>query len=219
MAGKLGIDRLAYWANQYGFGQQTGIDLPGEVSRHRPDERVEAAGEVGEKIFPGEVYQAGIGQGYDVVTPIQLINAYARARQRRQALSAAARPRRRRARRQRRPPVPAEAHPQARRRRRACSKTMRAAARSVVTLRHTYNLVDLPIIVAGKSGTAEFGTRDSKGPPARSTRGSSGSRRRTRTSMRTTRRPEGAGEGRLAARGPRVRLRLADEGQRRRPRS
>ena len=31
------------------------------------------------------------------------------------------------------------------------------------SLRHTYNLVDLPIKVAGKSGTAEFGTRDSKG--------------------------------------------------------
>ena len=41
---------------------------------------------------------------------------------------------------------------------------MRKAARNtVVTLRHTYNLVDLPIKVAGKSGTAEFGTRDSKG--------------------------------------------------------
>ena len=40
---------------------------------------------------------------------------------------------------------------------------MRNAARSTVTLRHTYNLVDLPIKVAGKSGTAEFGTRDSKG--------------------------------------------------------
>ena len=32
-----------------------------------------------------------------------------------------------------------------------------------MTIRHTYNLVDLPIKVAGKSGTAEFGTRDSKG--------------------------------------------------------
>ena len=42
-------------------------------------------------------------------------------------------------------------------------KTMRNAARSTVTLRHTYNLVDLPIKVAGKSGTAEFGTRDSQG--------------------------------------------------------
>jgi cell division protein FtsI/penicillin-binding protein 2 len=42
-------------------------------------------------------------------------------------------------------------------------RTMRLAARNVVTVRHTYNLVDLPIKVAGKSGTAEFGLRDSKG--------------------------------------------------------
>ena len=42
-------------------------------------------------------------------------------------------------------------------------KTMRNAARNTVTLRHTYNLVDLPIKVAGKSGTAEFGTRDRQG--------------------------------------------------------
>ena len=31
---------------------------------------------------------------------------------------------------------------------------MRLAARNVVVVRHTYNLVDLPIVVAGKSGTA-----------------------------------------------------------------
>jgi cell division protein FtsI/penicillin-binding protein 2 len=40
---------------------------------------------------------------------------------------------------------------------------MRNAARNTVLVRHTYNLVDMPIKVAGKSGTAEFGTRDSKG--------------------------------------------------------
>ncbi len=40
---------------------------------------------------------------------------------------------------------------------------MRVAARRVVTVRHTYNLVDLPIVVAGKSGTAEFGMRDRQG--------------------------------------------------------
>jgi cell division protein FtsI/penicillin-binding protein 2 len=42
-------------------------------------------------------------------------------------------------------------------------KEMREAARNVVNIRHTYNLVELPIVVAGKSGTAEFGLRDSKG--------------------------------------------------------
>jgi cell division protein FtsI/penicillin-binding protein 2 len=34
---------------------------------------------------------------------------------------------------------------------------MRRAARNVAVIRHTYNLVDLPIVVAGKTGTAEFG--------------------------------------------------------------
>ena len=76
MAGKLGIDRLAYWAKQYGFGQPTGIDLPGEVSGIVPSNQWKQDA-LGAKIFPGETYQAGIGQGYDVVTPIQLINAYA----------------------------------------------------------------------------------------------------------------------------------------------
>jgi cell division protein FtsI/penicillin-binding protein 2 len=42
-------------------------------------------------------------------------------------------------------------------------RTMRVASRRVVTIRHTYNLVDLPIVVAGKSGTAEFGIRDKQG--------------------------------------------------------
>ena len=42
-------------------------------------------------------------------------------------------------------------------------ETMRKAARNVVLIRHTYNLVDLPIVVAGKSGTAEFGTKDAQG--------------------------------------------------------
>ena len=32
---------------------------------------------LGAPIFPGETYQAGIGQGYDAVTPLQLINAFA----------------------------------------------------------------------------------------------------------------------------------------------
>ena len=40
---------------------------------------------------------------------------------------------------------------------------MRVATRAVVTTRHTYNLVDLPIAVAGKTGTAEFGVPDKYG--------------------------------------------------------
>ena len=161
VAGMLGIDRLGYWANQYGFGSPTGIDLPGEVSGIVPTNQWKQD-VLGAPIFPGETYQAGIGQGYDVVTPIQLINAYA-------ALAnggtlyqpqvvhdivgpdgAVVRPFEPKALHEL--DVPA-----------GVLKTMRNAARSVVELRHTYNLVDLPIKVAGKSGTAEFGTRDKEG--------------------------------------------------------
>jgi penicillin-binding protein 2 len=161
LAGKLGIDRLAHWANEYGFGQPTGIDLPGEVSGIVPTNQWKLQ-QMGERIFPGEVYQAGIGQGYDVVTPIQLLNAYA-------ALANGGK--------LYQPQLVREVvgpdgqvvrgfQPKLIRKLDVPSgvlKTMRAAARSVVTLRHTYNLVDLPIVVAGKSGTAEFGTRDSQG--------------------------------------------------------
>ena len=31
----------------------------------------------GEEIYPGEVLQAGIGQGYDLATVLQVANAYA----------------------------------------------------------------------------------------------------------------------------------------------
>ena len=161
LAGMLGIDRLAYWARDYGFGAKTGIDLPGEVNGIVPSNDWKLQN-LGERIFPGEVYQAGIGQGYDVVTPIQLINAYAalanggklyRPQLVREIVGpdgTVVRPFQ--------PKLIRKLHSP-----KAVLKTMREAARSVVTLRHTYNLVDLPLVVAGKSGTAEFGNRDSKG--------------------------------------------------------
>ena len=161
VAGMLGADRLAYWARMYGFGKPTGIDLPGEVAGIVPSNqwKIDA---LGQPMFGGEVYQAGIGQGYDVVTPIQLINAFA-------ALANGGKVYR--------PQIVKEVvgpdgsvitpfKPDLIRKMPVSQKTlrsMRLAARSTVTLRHTYNLVDMPVKVAGKSGTAEFGTRDAKG--------------------------------------------------------
>ncbi|HUQ77702.1 MAG TPA: penicillin-binding protein 2 [Patescibacteria group bacterium] len=161
LAGKLGIDRLAYWARQYGFGARTGVDLPGEVAGIVPDNAWKQALR-GEPIFAGETYQAGIGQGYDVVTPVQLINAYA-------ALANGGRLLQPQVVRQVMAPDGSVIRPFAPKeiRRldvsRSVLKSMREAARNVVNIRHTYNLVDLPIVVAGKSGTAEFGLRDRKG--------------------------------------------------------
>jgi len=161
LAGMLGIDRLGYWANQYGFGSPSGIDLPGEVGGIVPTNQWKLD-TMGEPIYPGEVYQAGIGQGYDVVTPLQLINAYS-------ALANGGR--------LYRPQVVREVvgpdgnitrafEPELIRQldvNPGVLKEIREAARNTVAIRHTYNLVDLPIVVAGKSGTAEFGTRDRLG--------------------------------------------------------
>lgn len=161
MAGKLGIDRLGYWAKQYGFGQPTGIDLPGEVAGIVPTNQWKQD-VLGSRVFPGETYQAGIGQGYDVVTPIQLINAYAALANggtvyQPQIVREVVGPDGTVV----RPFKPKVLHKMAVPA--STLKIMRNAARTTVTLRHTYNLVDLPIKVAGKSGTAEFGTRDRKG--------------------------------------------------------
>jgi penicillin-binding protein 2 len=161
LAGMLGIDRLGYWAKQYGFGEPTGVDLPSEVAGIVPTNAWKQDA-LGSEIFPGETYQAGIGQGYDAVTPLQLINAYAALANGgvlyqpqivREIIGPdgdVVRPFE--------PKVIHELDVKP-----SVLRIMRNAARETVTLRHTYNLVDLPIKVAGKSGTAEFGTPDSRG--------------------------------------------------------
>ncbi len=80
VAQKLGIDRMHDFMTQFGFGDPTGIDIPGEKpglmpstewKRHaykRPAEQV---------WFPGETISVGIGQGYMLATPLQLAHAVA----------------------------------------------------------------------------------------------------------------------------------------------
>ncbi len=161
LAGMLGIDRLAYWAHQWGFGKPTGIDLPGEASGIVPTNDWKRR-TLNEQYYTGEVYQAGIGQGYNVSTAIQVLNAYAalanggtlfKPQLVRRILDPQGN-------------VVERVPPEVIRQLdidKSVLRTMRVAARRVVTVRHTYNLVDLPIVVAGKSGTAEFGVRDKQG--------------------------------------------------------
>jgi penicillin-binding protein 2 len=161
VAGMLGIDRLGYWARDFGFGERTGVDLPNEARGIVPtNDWKKSVFDL--PIYPGETYQAGIGQGYDAVTPLQLLNAYCalanggellKPQIVRRVLSPDGR-------------VVRDFEPELIRQldiEPDVLRQMRVAARRVVTIRHTYNLVDLPIVVAGKSGTAEFGIRDSKG--------------------------------------------------------
>ncbi|HKA16393.1 MAG TPA: penicillin-binding protein 2 [Myxococcota bacterium] len=71
----LGIDRLAYFARAFSLGRQTGVPLPHEMTGLIP------TSEWKEKRFrepwmAGETISASIGQGFDLVTPIQLAVAY-----------------------------------------------------------------------------------------------------------------------------------------------
>ncbi|HEX7342543.1 MAG TPA: penicillin-binding protein 2 [Rhodanobacteraceae bacterium] len=76
LAYDMGIDRLDAWMSQFGFGKPTGIDLDGESSGVLPSEKWKRAHRH-QPWYVGETVIAGIGQGYWVVTPLQLAHAVA----------------------------------------------------------------------------------------------------------------------------------------------
>ena len=76
----LGIDSMARFIGQFGFGARTGIDMEGEaigvlpsqewkLKRFRRPEQ--------QKWYPGETISVAIGQGYNAYTPLQLAQAVA----------------------------------------------------------------------------------------------------------------------------------------------
>jgi penicillin-binding protein 2 len=71
LADKLGIDRISRYATAFGFGQKTGIDLPGEQSGLMPSAPWAMKNEH-RKWYAGETISVGIGQGAVQATPIQL---------------------------------------------------------------------------------------------------------------------------------------------------
>ncbi len=72
-----GIDSIAEMARQFGLGQLTGIDIPGERRGLIPDSAWKRA-TYGEPWYPGETPSAGIGQGFITTTPLQLVVMAAR---------------------------------------------------------------------------------------------------------------------------------------------
>ena len=72
----LGIDRMHAYLAPFGFGEPTGLDLLGEISGVLPS-REWKLGQYGLPWYPGETVIAGIGQGFNVATPLQLANAVA----------------------------------------------------------------------------------------------------------------------------------------------
>lgn len=71
LAYELGIDRIHDYLAQFGFGRPTGLDLHGENDGILPS-REWKRGQFGLPWYPGETVITGIGQGFNVVTPIQL---------------------------------------------------------------------------------------------------------------------------------------------------
>lgn len=67
---ELGIDLISAYAKSNGFGQKTGLDLPGEKSGLVPDRKWKLR-RFGEKWQGGETVILSIGQGYMLVTPLQ----------------------------------------------------------------------------------------------------------------------------------------------------
>ena len=72
----LGVDTIARYSRQFGFGKPTGVDLPREKRGLIPtrDWKVKRFGEPWQA---GETISVAIGQGFNLVTPLQLVNAYA----------------------------------------------------------------------------------------------------------------------------------------------
>jgi penicillin-binding protein 2 len=76
LAVDLGVDRMGTYLSQFGFGQPTGIDIGGEIVGVLPSRAWKRA-QLATEWYPGETVIAGIGQGYWVVTPVQLASALA----------------------------------------------------------------------------------------------------------------------------------------------
>ena len=76
LAFQMGIDKMHEYMTSFGFGQRSGIDILGEREGLMPSKEWKKRVK-GQVWFPGETVIAGIGQGYVLVTPVQLALATA----------------------------------------------------------------------------------------------------------------------------------------------
>ncbi len=80
LANDLGIDNMARFIGQFGFGSRTGIDVEGEFIGVLPSpewkqKRFKKPEQ--QRWYAGETISVGIGQGYNSYTPLQLAQAVA----------------------------------------------------------------------------------------------------------------------------------------------
>jgi penicillin-binding protein 2 len=80
LANDMGIDAIAAFMKQFGFGARSGIDLHGEAAGVLPSQewkRRRFRQPEQQKWYAGETISIGIGQGYNAYTPMQLALATA----------------------------------------------------------------------------------------------------------------------------------------------
>jgi penicillin-binding protein 2 len=155
----VGPEAIFKYGSDLGFGGKTGIDLPGEASGIMPSP------EWKQKAFDepwtiGNTYHESIGQGFVAVTPLQLLNAYAIVANggtfyQPHLLKQVAGPQGN---------VVYTQQPSVVRRVGIAQENLtllREAARRVVTIGHAY-MPNAKLPIAGKTGTAEFGSSAGK---------------------------------------------------------
>jgi penicillin-binding protein 2 len=69
----LGVERITAYAREFGFGELSGIDLPGEIAGFIPTPQWKER-RFHERWLGGDTMNMSIGQGYTLVTPIQMAN-------------------------------------------------------------------------------------------------------------------------------------------------
>ncbi len=144
--GGLGMDRMKRYEERFGYGAPTGVDLPGEADGFLPDPEWKEK-KIGERWYIGDDYHAAIGQGFVTATPLQIVNSIAAianggtlhtphvregADDRSRSVSVSA----------------------------DVLRVVREGMRETVTEGTAQSLQTLPVAVAGKTGTAQYGTGD-----------------------------------------------------------
>jgi penicillin-binding protein 2 len=76
LATRMPVEELLATAQELGFGKATGIDLPGESAGYLPDPA--QLKKEGRPWYAGDSANLGIGQGYMLATPLQVLTAAAR---------------------------------------------------------------------------------------------------------------------------------------------
>lgn len=153
----LGIERMKKYNQLFGLGEKTGIDLPGEVPGFLPDEKWKQE-KYGEPWYLGNTYHASIGQGFITATPLQMASAISAIANGGTLYE---------------PKIVSQIRtlsgeqrtlPTITRRKDIASRhsleIVREGMRKTVTEGTAQQLNNLPVEVAGKTGTAQFGSEE-----------------------------------------------------------